>query len=96
MTDSLQQSSNSTYLGAVEDHGALRVSGGRGLGGHFYLRGNKYGFLLPPEVVLAEDKVGQVARQTGGLEDFHLRKTHTHLLRNMHTGRTLISNRSLT
>lgn len=29
-------------------------------------------FLLPPEVVLTEDKVGEMAGETTGLEDFHL------------------------
>lgn len=62
------------YLGAVEDHGALWVSGGGGRAGCRHLWRDEHRLLLPPEVVLTEDKVGQVARQTIGLEDLHLRE----------------------
>lgn len=61
------------HLGAVKDHSALRVSGGGGRAGWRHLWSDEHRLLLPPEVVLTEDEVGQVARQTVGLEDFHLR-----------------------
>lgn len=60
------------YLGAVKDHGALRVFGDGGRAGGFHLWSDEHRLLLPPEVVLTEDEVGQVARQTVGLEDVHL------------------------
>lgn len=62
------------YPGAVEDHRALRVSGLCGRAGRLHLWSDEHRLLLPPEVILTEDKVGQVARQTVGLEDFHLRR----------------------
>lgn len=62
----------SGYLGAVKHHGALRVSGGGRGAGRLHLRSDEHGLLQPPEVVLAEDEVGQVARETSGLKDFHL------------------------
>lgn len=63
-----------SYLSPVEDHGALRVSGGGGRAGRRHLWNDEHRLLLPPEVILTEDKVGQVARKTTGLEDFHLRQ----------------------
>lgn len=49
---------NFAYLGAVEDNGTLRVSGGGGgRAGRSHLRSNKHRLLLAPEVVLTENKV---------------------------------------
>ncbi len=60
------------YLGVVKDNSAMRVFGGGGQAGWRHLWGDEHGLLLSPEVVLTEDEVGQMARKTTGVEDFHL------------------------
>lgn len=64
--------SPSSYLSSVKDHRTLRVFGGGGRAGRCYFWSDEHRFLLPPEVVLTEDKVGEMAGETAGLEDFHL------------------------
>lgn len=80
------------YLGVVKDHGALRVSGVRGRAGWRHLWSDEHRLLQPPEMVLTEDKVGQVARQTSGLEDFHLREGRR---RNAHSPTRTMINKTL-
>lgn len=60
------------HLGAVKHYSTLRVSGGGRRAGRGHLWSGEHRLLLRPEAILAEDKVGQVARKPSGLEDFHL------------------------
>ncbi len=58
------------HLAAVKHHQTLRLSAAGGRQTHF--RGDKHGFLLLPEMILTENEVGEVLRQSCRLRHLDL------------------------